>query len=466
MSQAQPSPTRLSGSTSPLYSPDTTNVYASPELRRNQITFPSLPTPEDSTRKGSRTTASHASRRPPLPLPHLSLSLPDPADSDPDSSVTKASDSPLASPLTPPSPTTPVSPGPIVFASPSISSFAFPTPFPSIEPLPPKLTSGTPTRSQSLSYNSHARSAPVYLQADSYSTVESTRTSDTYRDETPFPTARARPRKPWREFARENSSSREASPSPLGPKDRGDIADLNTAPNGMTSSRGVLSTIQTTAPRSSSRPHTLSLSLTRPAHSRTFSSASLLTPNQTSSRSRLMSSPRSSPHLAARPSFPSRSPSPSPVHSTEVYKRRRSSSASLFRSLSERSRTRFSRSFHTGDVSVIAAEYAAAQCEAAFVSEAVNEPDAVADVIEAEGRSAGPANEEVEVMEIPYVEFEKAVKPNRSMFGKMRRLGGKVKSFVRVVRGTLSSVKEAQKDTIRVQVATASSPSRISLFSY
>ena len=130
------------------------------------------------------------------------------------------------------------------------------------------------------------------------------------------------------------------------------------------------------------------------------------------------------------------------------------------RSISNRSKARFSRSINTGDVSIAAVDYAAAQCEAAFVSETSHDQDESATNTEIviEERAAGTMNEEMGSAEEAHVieldaAFEKV--RHRSMFGKMKKFGGKVRKFVRVVRASLPSVGIQSEENMDMRIAVA-----------
>jgi hypothetical protein len=442
---------RLSEPTYAPCVPTTVNVYASPQISRNQLAFPDLPSPTEHLSKNSRTTAAHVSRRP----PRLTLSDEGHPSSGQNSNTPE-------SPVTPPSPSSTASPGPIVFASPSSSSFSFRTPFPSQEPLPK--TANTPrlplpkdwqtplfsnehiSANASTDLDEHRR--PDHAShAYPYSTVGSARNEPSYSNESALPTTPTSPRKLWRDFTKDNS--RDASPSPLSGKDKRNTSDHQTISSG---SHRVLSTIQATTPLSSNRSHTLSLSLTRPTHTRSTSLASQLTPTKTPFRSNSFSSPHVIPHS----SFPSRSASPSPARSSELNSSRshkrsgsHSNSISLLRSISDRSKARFSRSIHTGHVSIDAVDYAAEQCETAFVSH-----DRVVGEITIENRAIDIVNEEIESGES--TGDARVVEPGsdrnvyrRSMFGK---IGRKVRKLIRGMRASMPSVGIQRDDSVDVRV--------------
>ena len=444
---------RLSEPTYAPCVPTTINAYASPKISRNQPAFPDLPSPTEHLSKNSRTTTAHISRRPPR------LTLPD-EDHSSSGQNSSTPESPLASPVTPPSPSSTASPGPIVFASPSSSSFSFRTPFPSQEPLPkiantsrlplPKDWQTPLFSNEHISANANtdldAHRRPDHVShAYSYSTVGSARDEPSYSIESALPITPASPKKFRRDFAKDNS--RDASPSPLSGKDKRNTSDHQTISSG---SRRVLSTIQATTPLSSNRSHTLSLSLTRPTHTRSTSSA---TPTKTPFRSNSFSSPHVIPHS----SFPSHSASPSPARSSEPnssksHKRSgsHSNSISLLRSISDRSKARFSRSIHTGHVSIDAVDYAAEQCENAFVSH----DRVVGETIE--NRAIDVVNEEIESGESM---GDAQVKPGsdknvhrRSMFGKVKKLRGRVRKLMRDMRASMPSAGIQRDDGVHVRV--------------
>ena len=420
------------------------NAYASPQICRRA--FPTAPSPTEHLSKFARSTAS---RRPP---PRLTLSVPESSiyNENPCSTVTESP---------------PASPDPIIFASPSSSAFSFRTPFPSLDPLSKTSDASSPvppnphTPSKYNDYanvnanaNSNAHIRPDHAShADSYSTVGSTACpAESSLPSTPAPT-----RKPWHDFAKDNS--REPSPSPLSGKDsKRSIDDHHTISPG---SRRVLSTIQATTPLSSNRSHTLSLSLTRPAHARTSSSTSLFTPTKSPFRSNSISSPPLTPRLSS----PSRSSSPAPARPSESEQkshqpsRSRPNSMSLLRSISDRSKARFSRSIHTGDVSIGAIDYAAAQCEAAFVSETLHDQEESATNAEilVEERAAEIAKGEMEsIDEVQIIELDAVDKVHhRSMLGKMKKFGGKVRKLVRVMRASLPSVGVQSEEHAKARVA-------------
>lgn len=296
-----------------------------------------------------------------------------------------------------------------------------------------------PVRSQSLSLPPNRR--PIPVQIDSNSTVESTRTSATYRGEAPLPTIPAFPRKPWRDFAKENSSPRNS----FAGSDRPGISPSSTdvqpsSSSRASSSRALLSAIDTNPLASSQKARTHYLSLARPPHTRAYSSASFLATITSPGPSRTVSLRRSSPQLITRPSFPSRSASPSPLRHrvSEGFNHTRSNSTALFRSVSERSKARFSRSFHTANDSIDVADYAAAQCEAAFVSDVLL-PTAEEDSLD---RNDDPTAEGVLVDSVP--ESENNGTARHSAITKWKKMGGKVKNFIRVVRGSIPMHRKAK----------------------
>lgn len=412
-------PSRLSESTSFPYSPDTTAVYASPEVNHSYVVFP---TDYTSDSKPLSTRVTHISRpcspqSPTIPLPNrptnLDIEIPTSASS-------------LALSLTPPSP------GPIIFAAPSNNSFLLLTPSNSsfsVAALGNR--DGTlPVRSQSLSFPLQ----PVPVQIDSNSTKEPAQMSAIYRSESPLSTSPAFPRKPWRDFAKENSSPRNS----FAGRDRPELSPSSTdaqpsSSSRASSSRALLSAIKTNSLASSQKTQIHSLSLARPPHTRAFSSASFVTNIASPSPSRTLSLRRSSPQLTTQPSFPSRSASPSPLRHrvSEKFNPIRSNSTALFRSVSDRSKTRFSRSFHIANDSLDVANYAATQCEVAFVSDALL-PTAEEDSLD---RTDNPITEGVPVNYV--LDSDNNGSARHSIVTKWKKIGGKVKNFVRVVRGSI-----------------------------
>lgn len=416
--------------------------YSSPAVDRHRKVFTTPPKPA---------STSHAARRQ-LP-PRLDIAQPDLNGNEIPNISISSTDSALDTPSTT-SPTTSASPGPIVFASPPSSTSQFPMQFPSTELLAtaleevPIVSSSNPPQSSFLP-DMHIRTnaLPVLLgqlRTDSESTVQTAWTSDSDRDQLPLSSGGVRPRKPWREFARENSRE----PSSL-TQDHGDSRDHYNSASfqaSSASSRRVLHSIQTTAPPS--RSHTLALPLIHPTHKRSKSSGSQLAPNGTNIRPNSSNS-RSSPLLTSRPSFPSRTPSPTRASRPAKRPRTRSNSLSLFRHISDRSRTRFSRSDYTGDVSIAAADYAAAQCDA-FVSEVntVEAHDSSSIVILTQQPSAvEEPREATNQVTVTITAGDKVEKSDLSVLRKLKKFGAK---FRAIVRGSSASRKEGMQ--VRVDV--------------
>ena len=330
---------------------------------------------------------------------------------------------------------TPPSPGPIIFAAPSNSSFLLLTPSNSSFSVAAlgNRDGTSPVRPHSLSLPLR----PVPVQIDSNSTVESESApmSAISRSVSPLPTTSVPPRRPWRDFAKENSSSRSSF---AGRGQSGLLPSSTDAqPNSShraSSSRTLLLAIETNPLTSTQKTRTHPLSLARPPHTRAFSSTSIVTKTASPGPSRTLSLRRSSPQLTTQPSFPFRSTSPSPLHHrvSEKFNPTRSHSTALFRSVSDRSKARFSRSFRTTNDSTNVADYAAAQCEATFISDALHPT--------AEEDSLDGTNDPTEGVLVNYYvpDSDNNGSVRHSTVTKWKKFGGKVKNFVRVVQRSIA----------------------------
>lgn len=254
------------------------------------------------------------------------------------------------------------------------------------------------------------------------------------RSVSPLPTTPVPPRRPWRDFAKENSSSRSSFAGRGQPGLLPSSTDAQpSSSNRASPSRTLLLAIKTNPLTSSQKTRTHSLSLARPPHTRAFSSASIVTKTTSPDPSRTLSLRRSSPQLTARPSFPSRPTSLSPLRHrvSEKFNPTHSHSTALFRSVSDRSKARFSRSFRTTNDSTNVADYTAAQCEAAFISDAL--------LPTAEEDSLDGTNDPTEGVLVDYcADSDNNGSVRHSTVTKWKKFGGKVKNFVRVVRRSVA----------------------------
>lgn len=413
---------RPSGDTSISSAPSESQhaYYSSPAVDRHRPVFMIPP----------KTVSSHASHRQ-LP-PRQESSLPHLAEAQCLNTSTSSTSSDLDTQLTSPSPNFSASPGPIVFASPPSSNFQFQMQFSSTEILA-SMTSeevpivpfnDIPPLNMLTDVHTPTIRAPRLLgRTSTDSTVQTAWTSRSDRDELPLSSTGARPRVPWREFARENSKEQPTLRENQGESSRNHSrASYGTS---FSSTRRILSSIRTTAPPS--RSHTLSLPLTRPKHRRAMSSGSQLAPTSSVIRS---NSSRSSPRLVSRRSFPSRPPSLTQVSVPSKRQRTRSNSLSLFRRVSSRSGARFSRSEYTGDISIAAADYATAQCEA-FVSEVdpVNaHGPASTDILVQQLSTTADVPRQTTTTITAGVQHEKA---HRSILGMLKNVTTKLRGIIR-----------------------------------
>lgn len=439
---------RPSGDTSVSSAPSESQhaYYSSPAVDRHRPAFTIPP----------KTFSSHASHRQ-LP-PRQEISLPHLTEAEYLNTSTSSRSSDLGTQLTSPSSSVSASPGPIVFASPPSSNFQFQMRFSSAEILAPMTSEEVPivpsdSSLLSMPADVHApnmRALRLLDRTNTDSTVQTAWTSQSNRDELPLSRTGVRPRVPWREFAREHSKEQPTLRENQAESSR----NYSRASSGASysSSRRVLSSILTTAPPS--RSHTLSLPLTRPRHHRTMSSGSQLAPMNSMIRS---NSSRSSPRLASRRSFPSRPPSPMQVSMPVPSKRQRtrSNSLSLFRRVSNRSGARFSRSDYTGDISIDAADYAAAQCEA-FVTEvepvSVHGPTST-DILVQQLSITADAPRQTTTTITAGVQHEKV---HRSILGMLKNVTSKLRGIIRRSSESRSRGMQVQVEVTNSEEITAS----------